>query len=78
MSNAIDFLEKLGQDADLRYASAPEFAAVVEATIQNPALRSAFVAQDGNVLETLLGAQANVCCMIQVAAEDEAPAGDEE
>ena len=64
MSNVIDFLQRLGQDADLRHAPRMELElALAEAGI-DPALREALLGSDQRKLEDLLGANTNVCAMI--------------
>lgn len=78
MSNVIDFLESLGQDAKLRHASREEMEqALLNAQIE-PELRAAILDSDQARLEALLGATANVCCMIHAPEDDEdEPAEDE-
>jgi len=78
MSNVIDFLESLGQDAKLRHASRDEMErALLNAQI-DPELRAAILDADQARLEALLGARANVCCMIHAPEDDEdEPAEDE-
>lgn len=77
MSNVIDFLESLGQDAKLRHASRDEMErALLNAQIE-PELRAAILDSDQTRLEALLGAQANVCCMIHAPDDDEDEPEDE-
>jgi hypothetical protein len=64
MSNVIDFLERMGQDAKLRYAVGEEFATALAAAGIDPAVRAALVNEDRPRLEALLGASANVCSMV--------------
>lgn len=78
MTNVIDFLERLGQDARLRYASAEELdRALISAQI-DPALRAALLGEDQRQLEALLGAATNVCCMVHAPEDDEEEAEDDE
>jgi hypothetical protein len=64
VSNVIDFLQRLGQDATLRHATRTELElALAEAGI-DPALREALLGSDQRKLEALLGADTNVCAMI--------------
>lgn len=71
MSNVIDFLERLGQDAQLRGASGDEMeAALLNAGIE-PELRTAILEADQRALEALLGADTNVCCVIYKEDEEE-------
>lgn len=71
MSNVIDFLERMGQDAKLRYAVGEEFETALAAADIDPAVRAALVDADRTRLEALLGASANVCCMVQRPDEGE-------
>jgi hypothetical protein len=64
VSNVIDFLHTLGQDADLRHASRQQLELALEAAGIDPALRAALLGTDQRKLENLLGANANVCAMI--------------
>ena len=71
MSNVIDLLERMGKDAQLRNATDPELEqAMIRAQI-DPAIRDAILLRDQRRLEELLGADANVCCMIYVPAQEE-------
>ena len=71
MSNVIDFLQRLGQDAELRHAPRSELErALAEAGI-DPALREALFGADQRKLEELLGANTNVCAMIAPGKKEE-------
>ena len=71
MSNVIDFLQRLGQDARLRQAPRSELEqALAEAGI-DPALREALFGGDERNLEGLLGANTNVCAMISPGKKEE-------
>lgn len=71
MPNLIDFLETLGRDARLRYATSSELELALARADIEPALRAALLGEDRRILESLLGAQANVCCVIHAPDEDE-------
>ena len=78
MSNVIDFLQRLGQDANLRHATRTELAlALAEAGI-DPALREALLGSDQRKLESLLGADTNVCAMIHPNKKEEDDEEDED
>lgn len=78
MSNVIDFLQKLGQDADLRHAPRTALeVALAEANI-DPALREALLGADQRKLETLLGADTNVCAMISPGKKEDDEEEDED
>jgi hypothetical protein len=67
MTDVIDFLERLGQDAALRRAP-------LESTLKGAELsaevRVALSSRDQRSLEALLGTS-NVCCMINAPVEEE-------
>ena len=64
MSNIIDFLERLGKEAQLRRASDRELEQALIGAQIDPEVRAAILARDQRRLESLLGASPNVCCMI--------------
>lgn len=71
MSNVIDFLERLGKDAELQRASDAELEQALIGAQIDPAIREAILLRDQRRLESLLGANPNVCCMIIVPAREE-------
>lgn len=71
MSNVINFLERFGADADLRHASEEAVNEALRAAGVDPAVRMAIVGKDQGELERLLGADTNVCCMINAPDEEE-------
>lgn len=71
MSNVIDFLEGLGHDAQLRYTTGSELERVLESADIEPALRMAILTENRRQMEALLGAKANVCCMVHVPDDDD-------
>ena len=78
MSNVIDFLERMGQDARLRDATESELdAALVQAGIE-PALRTAMLGEDSHALESLLGVAPTLCCLIHKEDEEEEPDEEDE
>jgi hypothetical protein len=71
VSNVIDFLERFGRDAELRHASDEDMdVALTQAGIE-PALRLAIAGKDQGALERLLGADTNVCCLINKPDDEE-------
>jgi hypothetical protein len=64
-TDAIDFLEQLGRNARLRHAPATELERVLAASGLEPSLRSALLADDAVRLGELLGAQPNICCLVE-------------
>jgi hypothetical protein len=71
MSNVINFLERVGQDAQLRHASEDELLLALASAQIDPALQAALIAKDQARLEVLLAANANVCCGLHPGKEDD-------
>lgn len=76
MTDVIDFLERMGQDAQLRHASQDEVELALTSAEVAPELQAAILAKDQAQLETLLG-QAPVCSAFFPGKEDEEE-GDED
>jgi hypothetical protein len=70
MSNVVEFLQRMGQDAQLRHASQNELELVLAGVKIAPELQAAILAGDQAMLEVLLG-RVNVCCMVQPGKEDD-------
>ena len=71
MMDLIDFMDRMGREAPLRYAERDVLTkALVDAQI-DPLARKAVVAADQRHLEFLLGAQPNVCCLVNVPHGDD-------
>jgi hypothetical protein len=79
MSNVIDFLEQMGRDAQWRHATGEAMqAALIQAGIEPP-VRAAILGEDRGLLESLVGASPNICCMVNhPEEEEERPQDDEE
>jgi hypothetical protein len=71
VSNVIDFLQRLGQDADLRHAPRAALELALGEAGIDPALREALLGADQRKLESLLGADTNVCAMIAPGKKEE-------
>lgn len=65
MSNVIDFLERMGQDATLRYADNREVEMALMQMKITPEHQATVLRREQTQLEVLLGAQANICCTIE-------------
>jgi hypothetical protein len=78
VSNVIDFLQRLGQDADLRHAPRAQLELALEEAGIDPVLREALLGADQRKLETLLGADTNVCAMIAPNKKEEDEEDDED
>ncbi len=70
MTNVIDFLERMGQDAQLRHASQDEVELALTSAEIAPELQAAILAKDQTYLQTLLG-QDPLCGMLFPGKEDE-------
>lgn len=70
MFDVIDFLESMGQDAQLRHASQDEMGRALASAEIDPALRVAILARDEQGLQALLG-QVPFCCLIHPAKPGE-------
>ncbi len=78
MTDVIDFLERMGQDAQWRHASQDEVELALTSAEIAPELQAAILARDQAHLETLLG-QAPVCgCFFPGKEEEEEGDEDEE
>ena len=78
MMDAIDFLEQLGRNARLRHAPTPELERALAASGIDPELRSALLSDDAVRLGELLGAQPNVCCLIEKPDQEDDEEEEEE
>jgi hypothetical protein len=78
MTDAIDFLEQLGQNARLRHASATDLERMLAASGFEPSLRSALLADDAVRLGELLGAQPNICCLVEKPDQEDDEEEEEE
>lgn len=66
MSNIIDFLETIGQDASLRYASSGEMQHMLADSQVDQDVMEAVLAKDQRRLSELLRAK-NTCCVLMPA-----------
>lgn len=71
MMDAIDFFEKVGQDARLRYATSGELEDALARAQLDPAIQAAIVNDDAQQLRALLGARTELCCLIEKPEESE-------
>jgi hypothetical protein len=76
MTDVIDFLERMGQDAQLRHASQDEVELALTSAEIAPELQTAILAKDQAKIESLLG-QAPLCGMFLPGQEEEEE-GDED
>lgn len=71
MSNVIDFLEKWGQDSQLRHATNAELEQALLCAGIEPAERAAILGADRCTLESLLGARSRIVCAVMAPEEEE-------
>lgn len=69
MSDVIDFLERMGQDAQLRHGSQDEVELALTSAEIAPELQAAILAKDQAHLETLLG-QSPLCVVLWPGEEE--------
>ncbi|WP_449428264.1 hypothetical protein [Rhodanobacter umsongensis] len=77
MTDVIDFLEQMGQDAQLRHASQDEVELALTSAEIAPELQAPILVNDPAQLETLLG-QVPLCAMFFPGQEDEEEGGEDE
>jgi hypothetical protein len=71
MPNVIDVIEQWGRDAQWRHASdEARDAALIQAGFE-PAVRAAILGEDRSLLESVMGATANICCLVNHPEEEE-------
>jgi hypothetical protein len=78
MMDAIDFLEQLGRNARLRHAPLPELERALAGSGIDPELHSALLSDDALRLGEMLGAQPNICCLVEKPDQEEDDEEEEE
>jgi hypothetical protein len=78
MTDAIDFLEQLGRNAGLRYAPTAELERTLAEIEIDADLRSALLADDTLRLGELLGAEPNICCLVEKPDQEDEEEEEEE
>ena len=78
MTDPIDFLEQLGRNARLRHAPPEELQRTLAKTDIDPELRSALLVEDTLRLGELLGAEPNICCLVEKPEEPDEEEDEEE
>jgi hypothetical protein len=66
MSDVIDFLERMGQDSQLRHAPEGALQSALRVARMSPELQAALLQGDQAGIEAVLGINTNVCCMIYI------------
>lgn len=78
MSNVIDFIERMGQDARLRYGSRAELEIALENEDLEPSLQVAILTGDQAKLDRVLGQGVLCCLLFPVKEGEEGGEGDDE
>jgi hypothetical protein len=78
MAQVIDFLERVGEDAQLRYATPAELDEALRSNQIDSVLRAVILRRDREALENLLGASANICCVVHAPDDEEDEEDDKE
>lgn len=78
MSNVIEFLERMGQDAQLRNLTGPDLEAAMQRAGIDPGVRAAILADNQLLLESLVGAAHPICCLVHAPDEEEGEDEDDE
>lgn len=78
MSDLIDFLERMGGDPQLRFATGPGLDEALAGAGIAPTVRLAVLAGDQLRLESLIGASHNVCNLVNLPDEEDEEEEDEE
>jgi hypothetical protein len=72
MSNVLEFLERVGQDWQLRHADPATLKYAMHQAGIDESLHPALLTRDARRLEALLNLDANVCCAVHPAHEEAA------
>ncbi len=73
MVDVIDFLERMGRDAELRHASDAVLERAMREAQMDALTRTALMSGDRVDIEAALGAKTNVCCAIFTPGDEEPP-----
>jgi hypothetical protein len=71
MSNVIRLIERLGQDSTMKNAESSKLEYALRSENIDPKVLQAILACDQAGLESLLGANTNVCCVVAPARDDD-------
>jgi hypothetical protein len=74
----VDFLEQLGRNARLHRAPSAELEQALAGARIDPELRSALLSDDALRLGELLGAQPNICCLVEKPDDEDDEEEEEE
>src|SRR5262245_27368460 len=78
MADVIDFLEELGQNAHLRHLDGDRLEQQLAQTGIDEESRAILLSGDPRRLEQLLGASANLCCLVEEPSREEEEEDDED
>jgi hypothetical protein len=78
VSNVVDFLQRAGEDSQLRYASCGGLEQALAETNIEPALREALLKGDATRLATLLGWRLDMCGYVFAPQDEDEPEPEEQ
>jgi hypothetical protein len=73
VSNVVDFLQRAGEDSQLRYAGCGGLEQALSQTNIAAPLREALLKGDSNLLAALLGSSVDMCGIIFAPQDEEEP-----
>lgn len=73
MADVIEFIERMGKDAQLRHASAAVLEQAMRDAQMSPGARAALLRGDRAEIQAILGGESNVCCVIYAPEPDGDP-----
>ena len=71
MTDVIEFLERMGRDAELRHASSEVLQRAMRDAQMSPRAKAALMGGDRAEIEAVMGTEGNVCCLIHAPDPDE-------
>jgi|SwirhisoilCB3_FD_contig_31_3939740_length_460_multi_3_in_0_out_0_1 hypothetical protein len=71
MTDVIEFLERMGRDAQLRHASEAVLEQAMRDAQMSPRARAALTGGDRDEIEAVIGAESNVCCVVYAPDQDD-------
>jgi hypothetical protein len=71
MADVIEFLERMGRDAQLRHASEAVLDQAMRDARMSPGVRAVLLRGDRAEIEAIAGAESNVCCTVHAPDPDD-------
>ena len=70
MSNVIEFLERMGRDAELRYGGAQALSAAIDSAQLTPEMRAALLSLEPEQVATAVGTKDKLHCLVYPVETD--------